>query len=53
MSVSLERVIEAAGYDLTTKEDCIWLLSKQSEFAELIEQAEQKLEEIEENEDNE
>lgn len=53
MSVSLLEILNKAEYDLTTKEDCIWLLSKQSEFAELIEQAEQKLEEIEENEDNE
>lgn len=48
MSVSLLEVIEAGGYDLGTKEDCIWLLSKQAEFEELIEQAEAKLEELEE-----
>ncbi len=41
MSVSLLEVIEAAGYDLTTKEDAIWLLSKQREFEELIERAEE------------
>jgi hypothetical protein len=40
MSVSLLEVIEAGGYNLNTKEDAIWLLSKQSEFEELIEQAE-------------
>jgi hypothetical protein len=47
MSVSLLEVIEAAGYDLTTKEDCLWLLSKQHEFEELIEQAEEITEEDE------
>lgn len=36
MSVSLLEVIEAGGYDLTTVEDANWLLSKQSEFEELI-----------------
>ena len=45
MSVSLLEVIEAGGYDLSTEEDCIWLLSKQSEFQELVEQAEERLEE--------
>lgn len=41
MSVSLLEVIEAGGYDLSTKEDAIWLLSKEQEFAELIERAEE------------
>lgn len=41
MSVSLLEVIEAGGYDLTTLEDAQWLLSRQSEFEELIEQAEE------------
>ena len=41
MSVSLLEVIEHGGYDLTTKEDSIWLLSKRNEFEELIEQAEE------------
>ena len=41
MSVSLIEVIEAGGYDVTTYEDALWLLSKQSEFDELIEQAEE------------
>ena len=45
MSVSLLDVIEAGGYDLTTKEDAIWLLSKQSEFEALVEQAEEVIEE--------
>lgn len=39
MSVSLLEVVEAAGYNLATKEDAIWLLSKRSEFEELVEQA--------------
>lgn len=40
MSVSIAEVIEAAGYDLNTPEDALWLLSKQREFKELIEKAE-------------
>lgn len=40
MSVSLQEVIEAAGYDLTTLEDSYWLLSKQKEFEYLVEDAE-------------
>ncbi len=47
MSVSLLEVIEAGGYDLGTKEDAIWLLSKQTEFKELVEQAEELVEEQE------
>lgn len=38
--VSLLEVIEAGGYDLSTLEDANWLLSKQSEFDELVTQAE-------------
>lgn len=45
MSVSLLEVIEAGGYDLTTKEDATWLLSKRSEFDELVEKAEELTEE--------
>lgn len=45
MSVSLLEVIEAGGYNLQTKADATWLLSKQSEFQELIEEAEAILEE--------
>lgn len=41
MSVSLLEVIEHGGYDITTKEDAQWLLSKQTEFEELIEQAQE------------
>ena len=39
MSVSLLEVINAGGYDLTLLEDAEWLLSKYSEFEELIENA--------------
>ena len=52
MSVSLREVIEAGGYDLTAKDDIIWLLSKQDEFNDLIEEAEDRLEQIEEEEEN-
>jgi hypothetical protein len=45
--VSLLEVIESSGYDISTKEDAIWLLSKQSEFEQLIEKAELVLEESE------
>lgn len=41
MSVSLATVISAGGYDLSTLEDAQWLLSKQSEFDELVEAAEE------------
>lgn len=44
MSVSLLDVIEAARYDLTLKEDANWLLSKRSEFEQLVEAAEELLE---------
>lgn len=44
MSVSLLEVIEAGGYNLDTIEDAQWLLSKQSEFTDLVEQAEELLE---------
>ena len=52
MSVSLLEVIEAGGYDLSLEEDCLWLLSKQSEFEELIEQAGDRLEELREIEED-
>ena len=45
MSVSILEVIEAAGYDLNTKQDALWLLSKVNEFDDLVEQAEELLEE--------
>lgn len=48
MSVSLLEVIEAGGYDPTNDpNDARWLLSKQTEFEELISQAEYFLEDPE------
>lgn len=47
MSVSLLEVIESAGYDLNILGDFVWLLSKESEFYELMEQAKERLEEEE------
>lgn len=49
MGVSIAEVIEHGGYDLTTLEDAQWLLSKQSEFEELVEQAEEVIEAEEDN----
>lgn len=43
MSVSILEVIEAGGYNLTTREDALWLTCQQNEFAELIEQAQDLL----------
>ena len=48
MSVSLREVIEAGGYDLTTPEDALWLVSKQSEFEELVEEAQDLIDKAEE-----
>lgn len=48
MSVSLEEVINAGGYDLSTVEDARWLVSKQHEFENLIEEAEALIEEVDE-----
>ena len=50
MSVSLLEVIEAGGYDLTTYEDAVWLLSKQNEFEELVDKAEELVNKIDEAE---
>ena len=50
MSVSLQEVIEAGGYDLATVEDANWLLSKQSEFDELVEQAQELVDNVDESE---
>lgn len=43
MSVSLLEVIEAAGYDLSTKADAAWLLRTRDEFEVLVEEAEKLL----------
>lgn len=50
MSVSIQEVIEHGGYDLTTYEDALWLLSKQSEFDELVEAAQAVIDEHDEAE---
>lgn len=44
MSVSIAEIIEAGGYDLNTHEDATWLISKRSEFEQLVEQAQERLE---------
>lgn len=44
MSVSLREVINAGGYDLTTVEDAEWLVSKKSEFEQLVDEAEALIE---------
>lgn len=52
MSVSLEEVLEGAGYDIKNNlEDAIWLISKQDEFEELVEICEEIVEKAEEDED--
>ena len=54
MSVTLEEVIEQAGYNITTnKEDALWLLAQQDEFERMVEIAEDTIERIEDEEDNE
>jgi hypothetical protein len=50
MSVSLLEVIEAGGYNLTTKEDAQWLLCQQKEFEELVENAQDLVDREEEDE---
>lgn len=49
MSVSLKEVIESAGFDLNTAEDCEWLLGQRDEFVELCEEADKVLEDNAEN----
>ena len=50
MSVTLQEVLESAGYDIKhNKEDAQWLLSQQDEFEELCEDAEDLLDEEEED----
>jgi len=48
MSMSLEQVLNEAGYDFNTKDDATWLLSKVSEFEALVANAEDLLERFEE-----
>ena len=52
MSVSLENVIESAGYNITTsKEDAIWFLAQQDEFERLKEIAEDTIDRLEKEEE--
>lgn len=54
MSVSLEGVLEQAGYNITTsKEDAIWFLAQQDEFERLKEIAEDTVDRLEEEEEEE
>ena len=48
MSVTLQEVLEHAGFDITNNiDDAEWLLSQQDEFEDLIEKAETLIEESE------
>ena len=52
MSVSLQEVLESAGYDIKNNvDDAIWLLSKQNEFEELIEECEDFVDSQEDEDD--
>ena len=52
MSVSLQEVLEGAGFDIENNvEDAIWFLSKQDEFEELIEKCEEFVDNHENEED--
>ena len=52
MSVSLQEVLESAGYDVKNNyEDALWLLGQRNEFDELCEEAEGFVERKEEEED--
>jgi hypothetical protein len=51
MSVSLLEVIQAGGFNLNTPEDASWLLSKQSEFEELIDEARELVDDFDEGMD--
>lgn len=46
MSVSLDQVISSAGFDLETREDALWLISKSAEFDELLLKAEDLIEKL-------
>lgn len=50
MSVSIQEVLEQAGYDIKHNiDDAQWLLSQQDEFEELCEEAEELIDESEED----
>ena len=48
MSMTIQQVIEAGGYDLSTRDDALWLISQVNQFEELITAAEDLIEESEE-----
>lgn len=48
--VSLREVLIDAGFDLESKDDLLWIISRTEEFEDLKEQAEDKIYEIEEAE---
>ena len=51
MGVSILEVIEANGYDLTTREGCQWLLGQVNQLEELVTKAEDRIEELDEEEE--
>ena len=52
MSVSLDEVLTAAGYDIRNNvEDAQWLLAQRDEFEELLEIAEQTVDDYDEYEE--
>ena len=51
MSATILKVIEAGGFDLSTEEDAIWLLSVETQFAELIEKAHELVDSLQEARD--
>lgn len=44
---TLLEVLESAGYNFSTKEDCNWLINQQKQFDRIVEKAEDRIEEIE------
>lgn len=50
MSVSIKEVLESAGYDFSTKEDCEWLLAQAPEFDEMLEEADDTIDYINDKE---
>lgn len=48
MSVTISDVVVGAGYDLNKYEDCLWLLSQQDEWDELIECVQENVDNYEE-----
>ena len=49
--ISILEVIEAGGYNLSTEEDAIWLLSVETQFAELLEKAHELVDSLQEARD--